>query len=410
MDWITFQDARTRDKLILWLKGPAGSGKSAIGQTIAEKCEAERRLLATFFFGRSDPRRNHLMPLMPTIAYQVYSNIAQTQNKIISVINNDPLIFNRTLLAQLESLIINPLRELINSGHHQDLRSRRLIVIDGLDECCNRREQQEILSTIFQFVKYVDFPIQFLITSRPEQEITFTFDMVENQHIHSRISLDSDFSSDEDILRFLRAEFELIKESHPLRNLLPANWPKDEVVRKLVTKSSGQFIYPATVIKYLKSLRHRPDHRLEIIQNLRAQTHDSDMPFAELDALYTHVLSSATDISMVLYVLSFWMYQQHETVDLPTVAVIENLFSLENGTIETLFCDLKGLVELTTWNEKEYIKVLHASLQDFLLDPSRSKHFHVDRKYAMTRHARSCFAFISSETIFFHKASTMHAN
>ena len=39
-----------KDHPICWLNGPAGSGKLAVAQTIAEHCNDNRRLAASFFF------------------------------------------------------------------------------------------------------------------------------------------------------------------------------------------------------------------------------------------------------------------------------------------------------------------------------------------------------------------------
>jgi len=57
----------------MWMSGGAGVGKSAIAQNFAERCEAEGYLLASLFFGRSDPSRNNIDSLIVTIAYQIYT-------------------------------------------------------------------------------------------------------------------------------------------------------------------------------------------------------------------------------------------------------------------------------------------------------------------------------------------------
>ena len=43
----------TKDTLILWISAPAGSGKSAILQTIAELFQDSGGLAASFFFSRT---------------------------------------------------------------------------------------------------------------------------------------------------------------------------------------------------------------------------------------------------------------------------------------------------------------------------------------------------------------------
>ena len=90
-DWIMRQDEETKDALILWLKGPAGTGKSVITRTLAERWDKEGRLLASFSFSRTDSTRNHSGTLIPTIAYQIYPINNAVQHSMASVIENDPV-------------------------------------------------------------------------------------------------------------------------------------------------------------------------------------------------------------------------------------------------------------------------------------------------------------------------------
>ncbi|KAJ3565188.1 hypothetical protein NP233_g7800 [Leucocoprinus birnbaumii] len=58
----------TRSHRMLWLRGPAGVGKSAIAQTFAERCAERDRLGATFFFSRPNSR-DRLETVIPSLAY-----------------------------------------------------------------------------------------------------------------------------------------------------------------------------------------------------------------------------------------------------------------------------------------------------------------------------------------------------
>ncbi|KAF9543593.1 hypothetical protein CPC08DRAFT_824144 [Agrocybe pediades] len=58
-------------KPILWLKGAAGAGKSAIARSVAERCADEGLLLGAFFFGAADSSRNHVGKLVATLSYQI---------------------------------------------------------------------------------------------------------------------------------------------------------------------------------------------------------------------------------------------------------------------------------------------------------------------------------------------------
>jgi len=390
------EDSETRDKLMLWLNGPAGSGKSAIGHSIAERCKAEGRLLATFFFGRSDSRRNQSKPLVATIAYQIYTNtIPAFRHKMITVIENNPLIFDQTLQVQIESLIIIPLRTAIHSGYFENPNSRRVIIIDGLDECIARTEQQNILLTILYSITQLKCPFLFFVASRPEPEIAFFFNSDTARNIHSRITLSNEYDASEDIRLYLRKEFKYIKESHPFKHLIPTTWPAPKAIDKLVAKSSGQFIYAATVIKYVKSLRHRPDHRLDIVLDIRPRASVSDMPFAELDALYTMVLSAVDDLPSVLHALNFFIHGASWIPSNPlNTATIEKFGFLDTGSIEVMFSDLAALIAI----ENKSIIFWHASFQDYLLDPMRSREFYVDPKFTFRHIIQKCFRIISSES------------
>ncbi|KAF5309539.1 hypothetical protein D9619_012493 [Psilocybe cf. subviscida] len=55
------------DRGIFWLSGPAGAGKSAIVQTIAECCIKDRISMANFFFFRADPSRNNSRSVVSTL-------------------------------------------------------------------------------------------------------------------------------------------------------------------------------------------------------------------------------------------------------------------------------------------------------------------------------------------------------
>ena len=72
---------------VMWVYGPAArAGKSAIAQTIAEICDKEMILLATFFFSRNDPSRSNIKPLIATIAYQITLNFPEVRDAILGAV------------------------------------------------------------------------------------------------------------------------------------------------------------------------------------------------------------------------------------------------------------------------------------------------------------------------------------
>ncbi|RXW19419.1 hypothetical protein EST38_g6440 [Candolleomyces aberdarensis] len=94
MDWMMDCNGPQR---LLCMTGAAGSGKSALQQTTAEKCLENGILACTFFFSASDPTRNTVKPVIPTIAYQLGRASDLLRRCIKAAVENDPLIFSKSL-------------------------------------------------------------------------------------------------------------------------------------------------------------------------------------------------------------------------------------------------------------------------------------------------------------------------
>ncbi|KIM46821.1 hypothetical protein M413DRAFT_440395 [Hebeloma cylindrosporum] len=173
MKWIKREE--NLDAFIMWMYGPAGAGKSAIAQTIAEMCEEEMLLLASFSFSRNDPSRSTVKPLIATIAYQIMVNIPDLRDAILGAIDRDPLIFSKFLAVQVKALIVAPLQQLAEAGLFKEPTCPRLIIIDGLDECFDPKVQQNIMDVLAKAKRQHQLPLIFLISSRPEKHISLAF-------------------------------------------------------------------------------------------------------------------------------------------------------------------------------------------------------------------------------------------
>ncbi|KAF8798994.1 hypothetical protein BYT27DRAFT_6886952 [Phlegmacium glaucopus] len=186
---------------------------------------------------------------------------------------------------------------------------------------------------------------------------------------------------DEDIRRFLISKFEKIKANYPLALHLPASWPPVLKVEDLVRKSSGQFIYASTVIKIP---RHRPTDRLDVIFGQKLP--GKQVPFAELDALYWLIFSSAEDIEAVLEVFAFLLLPKR----IGNGSYIPE-FILGYQSLQIILADLHSVIFVPCpRNEFLTLRIFHASLGDFLLDESRSGNFFIDAPKAHARMAEIC--------------------
>ncbi|KAF9558774.1 hypothetical protein CPC08DRAFT_819124 [Agrocybe pediades] len=179
IDW-SVGTIRTNEELsakpILWLKGGAGAGKSAIARSVAERCSDEGLLLGTFFFGAGDPTRNHVEKLVATISYQISIVLPEFRDTVATFIEDDPLIFNRSIRTQFSTLIVRPLSIVLANRPAASTATPRLIIIDGLDECSSINSQRDLLFTL-QEVTNTTSHIRFLVCSRPESHLNSAFSL-----------------------------------------------------------------------------------------------------------------------------------------------------------------------------------------------------------------------------------------
>ena len=129
-DWVDDADAPKR---IMWVNGPAGAGKSAIAQTIAERYE-DSRLAGSFFFLRGSEDRGVSDRLFMTLAWQLAFSIPETRPYIESVMKKEPLLYTKSIEVQFNRLIVDVFGNLLHDkpGLYP---KKSLVIIDGVDEC-----------------------------------------------------------------------------------------------------------------------------------------------------------------------------------------------------------------------------------------------------------------------------------
>ena len=133
-DWV---DDSYPCQRIMWLNGPAGAGKSAIAQTIAE-CYKDSRLAASFFFLRNTSDRGVATRLFSTLAWQLAKSIPETLPYIESPLQMEPLLYTKTIGIQFDRLVVEVFENLLrdNPGLQPE---KSLVIIDGVDECATEQ-------------------------------------------------------------------------------------------------------------------------------------------------------------------------------------------------------------------------------------------------------------------------------
>lgn len=407
MGWIEHGDG----KKILWLAGPAGSGKTAIAGTIAEECQKKGWLAGSFFFSAFStiPGRRSSEFLIATLAYQLteHKALAGLKDEILQSIGNSPAIFKKNLKEQLDNLIVLPLCRISCDRAAWP----RVIIIDALDEIVTDKKllpgqkdhvgrthamtattdlleqanpvydyQQDraVLSAISHAAKTDSFPFRIIVVSRPERDIREFFSGESN--LSKEVFLDNKYNPDADIALFLKAKLGEIGRRYELDQ----DWVSQGDVDFLVEAASGQFIYAATVIRFVGSTNSErpPLEQLKSILQWRRETPTKARPFARLDILYTGIINTSPNPALAAQWIATMQYLNASLGDDAQKGLyIRSLLESSPGQMQWLLGGLASLLQIPSGSGQLSLLFYHKSLLDFVGTPSRSQPagLHVDK-------------------------------
>ena len=357
---------------VYWLNGLAGTGKSTIAQTIAERMFADGLLGASFFCSRDFPDRRDLQFIFPTLAVQLARRYTQYRSILIPLVRSDPGIVHESLYNQMKKLIVAPLKESAIST---------IVVIDALDECKDDEPASAILSVLGQFVSEIP-EVKFFLTGRPESRIQegFRIPLLANA---TQIFILHDVKPsliNNDIQVFLKQSFlELTR-----RRREPDDWPTKEQLDHLCKRAAGLFVYAAATIKFVGQKNNNPRKQLDrLLLSPENSVHEGRTEFkvdTTLDSLYMKILQEAfgrdhpEDDPRIRSVLG--------TVILATnplsPSAIATLLGLDTADVSPLLSSVGSLLILQEDTDFP-VRPFHKSFPDFIIDPTRctNERFHI---------------------------------
>ena len=190
-------DDSNKRAAVCWLNGPAGYGKSALAQTIAEHYAAEGRLLGSFFFLRGAGERSHISRLIPTLAHQISISVPAAKPSLERALRNEPALLEPSvaLAHQFQRLIIDPTHSITfkifsSIAAFSRFARQRILVIDALDECDDKAEMAAFIDVLIDVSTGRScLPFRILLTSRVEEHIRKRFDHSGTQSVLHRLDL-----------------------------------------------------------------------------------------------------------------------------------------------------------------------------------------------------------------------------
>ena len=363
--WMTGSMEGSENRAIFLLNGLAGTGKSAIAQTVAERMFAESLLGASFFCSRASEDRSNIHLIFPTLAYQLALKYPNLRSALVALLRSDPSIpFQQSLERQMRELIVGPFQQRPEAGPI-------FIVIDGLDECKDDEPESSVLLALGKWLPKIP-GIKIFITSRPEKHIMSGIRGPLLKGLTNTFALHNvdPRTTGNDIRRFFKHKLLEIAR----RNGGTDGWPTDEHLDFLSRRAGGLFVYAVATVNFLDPKIQHPSDRLEMIMKSPGNTTYEGKAklkeYTSLDSLYTSVLQAAfpdddpKENAMVRSALSVMMLVANP-LSPPVIATL-----MRCGQVQHLFESIQSLIVLPE-DPSHPVQPFHKSFPDFITDPTR---------------------------------------
>jgi hypothetical protein len=266
---------------MLWVRGSAGTGKSAVAQSFGDSCSEVKKHGASYFFSRT-AGRNKLKNVVPTIVFQLATTIPEYRSLIGHQLADNPLLLHKSAPVQFRELIVEPFAALQLRRPRQPI----VIILDGLDECEGESAQREILQMITSAIRTnPDLPLRWLIFSRPEAHLKSAFS---RNSLCGREELIIDTECREDVERYVKDRLVEIQNTHD--DITPADWPSPDSLQELLDAVSGLFVFASTCLNFIDDPdKADPPSQLDSLLTFmrRSQSVLSRNPLAVLDLFYS---------------------------------------------------------------------------------------------------------------------------
>ncbi|TFK59240.1 hypothetical protein BDN72DRAFT_966118 [Pluteus cervinus] len=359
-----------QDSLVAWrsnrvagpvrlISGWAGTGKTTIAQTMAEYWAKQCQLAGSFFFSSSSEGRSGTSHFEETILHQ----FLQTLGADVDVGHLGGWPAWPEVAGVLVSTSLSLLQPVV-------------IVIDGLDECHRDFRQVSFLRQILGSLDQLGSSIKILISCRPERHLEDVFnDFAAKLGSSYRIHLGQSAEDKDDIRTFFRVSFDRIcqhRRQDGAMSITDGPWPSPEEIEELVDRSSGQFVFAATVIRFVDDETEDPVEMLNLVLERRTSS------FGSIDRLYLVILDrvgkkldqNKKPLELRQLMHNLILHVNHRPSSSPAIA---DFWFEKEVTINILVKHLQALfvrpTDADSQASQNSIQFRHKSFHDFLARP-----------------------------------------
>ncbi|XP_006459710.1 hypothetical protein AGABI2DRAFT_116669 [Agaricus bisporus var. bisporus H97] len=399
MRWLVYE---YDERKMLWVRGSAGTGKSAVAQSFADSCEEKEILGASYFFSRTTAR-DKLETVVPTLVYQLARSVPEYHSFIEHRLAKDHILLRNSPPVQFRKLIVEPFANL----QRERPRKPIVVILDGLDECAGGEAQQEILEMITNSMRTnPDLPLRWLIFSRPEAHLKNAFSPMSEC---GREELIIDSECRENVDRYVKDRLVKIKAAY--NDMIPTDWPPQNKLEELLDAVSGLFIFASTCLNYINDPEEAdPISQLDSLLSFlrRSQGVVSRNPLAAIDLFYHQILLDIspdvfeTTWKILAYICHQSKFDPYHRIN--SAQALSNYLRLDQ---HAFYKALRGLYSAMKVPEprdatKTQLQFYHASFQDFLLDPNRSGRFVIGEYKAQVIILQSWIYWMDVDATHFH--------
>ena len=353
--WLDYRDSLNR---VMVISGNAGMGKSVISAVMCEKMQEAGRLAGSHFCQHDRARHRNPKVMLQSLASQLCDILPDYKKALVEKLS-------RNLGVEINDMEVKDLFEVLFEEPLTSLNDpglTYLMVIDGLDES-EFQGRNELLDVIANYFRNIPRWIRFLVTTRPERNITETL-----QNLHP-LQLDPNVEENlKDIYLCFQKQLSHLLQSEHRENILQA----------LVQKSEGVMLYAHYLVDFIK----------KEVPLLTSELMDSILP-SDISSVYqSYFKRLETELCKEVNVaegqfLTFLSAVAATREPLPLGFVSKLLLSVRSTSV--LQRKVKAAIACVSTLlpvQDECIHIFHKSVKDWLIDKSNygQHHFSVDEK------------------------------
>ncbi|KXN83227.1 Solute carrier family 41 member 1 [Leucoagaricus sp. SymC.cos] len=372
--------------------------------------------------------------LFLTIAYGLASRLPPLAAFVQSAFDANTDLFRNaphlSMKEQAESLIFKPIQAWV-AAEDGDVDVDLLVIIDGLDECDDRKMQTDVVEIVRDvFTKRIEgVRWSWIFSTKTDARFREVFVTGSAAVSPKADEIVISLATEEEMDAFLDCGFAHIRATHPAfpvaidaggltsipsDHLADEEWPTSQEKAATKWQSAGLYAAGASILAYIANPDDDPRARVHPTNSFIGSQYPSpDHPFSALDKAYRNALSQipAASVPAAKRILGAISCLQPSSRDQkpPTISQIATLFGVRPDEIQQSLKSLHWAVsvpnKLTSKRNSRMprlsagdgeLKYHHSTFDHFLRAPSRSLNWALDLEAVHLDLARCCLKNLAS--------------